>query len=64
MFQAKFTKKLMVAGITLAASLAAAPSFAEGSFITIGTGGVTGVYLDDPLIPDEDIEIRWKFGEL
>ena len=44
MIQLKFTKKMMVAGITLAASLAAAPSFAEGSFITIGTGGVTGVY--------------------
>ena len=45
MIKTKFTKKLMVAGITLAASLAAAPSFAaEGSFITIGTGGVTGVY--------------------
>ncbi len=40
----KFTKKLMVAGVTLAASIAAAPTFAAGSFITIGTGGVTGVY--------------------
>ncbi len=40
----KFTTKLMVASVTLAASMVAAPSFAEGSFITIGTGGVTGVY--------------------
>ncbi len=44
MIQLKFPKTLMVAGVTLAASLVAAPSFAEGSFITIGTGGVTGVY--------------------
>ncbi len=44
MIQKKFTKKLLVAGLTLAAYLASAPSFAEGSFITIGTGGVTGVY--------------------
>ena len=44
MIKAKFTKKLMVAGITLAASMTAAPVLAAGSFITIGTGGVTGVY--------------------
>lgn len=42
--ETKFSTKLMVAGITLATSLVTAPSFAEGSFITIGTGGVTGVY--------------------
>jgi len=24
----------------------------------------TGVYIDEPLVADEDIEIRWKFGEL
>jgi TRAP transporter TAXI family solute receptor len=43
--QDKLTKKLMIAGITLATSMAVSPSFAaEGSFITIGTGSVTGVY--------------------
>jgi TRAP transporter TAXI family solute receptor len=44
MIKTKFTKKLMVAGITLAASMTAAPVMAAGTFITIGTGGVTGVY--------------------
>ncbi len=44
MTKTKFTRKLMVAGITLAASITAAPAMAAGSFITIGTGGVTGVY--------------------
>lgn len=49
------------------------PSYHEGSkpstmlcrVSIYGSGfcGVTGVYVDDPLIPDEDIEIRWKFGE-
>ena len=34
MIQTKFTKKLMVAGITLAASLAAAPSFAAHSLLS------------------------------
>jgi len=29
-----------------------------------GVCGVTGVYTDDPLIANDDIEIRWKFGEI
>lgn len=29
-----------------------------------GVCGGTGVYSDDPLIANDDIEIRWKFGEL
>ncbi len=40
----KFTTKMMVAGVALAASMVSAPVLAAGSFITIGTGGVTGVY--------------------
>jgi uncharacterized protein len=32
------------AGIALAASMAGAPAFAQQKFITVGTGGVTGVY--------------------
>jgi hypothetical protein len=29
-----------------------------------GVCGGTGVYIDDPLIANDDVEIRWKFGEL
>ena len=29
-----------------------------------GVVGVTGVYLDNPIIATDDIEILWKFGEL
>ena len=40
----KSSHKLMIAGMTLATTLAAAPAVSANSFITIGTGGVTGVY--------------------
>ena len=29
-----------------------------------GTVGGTGVYTDDPLVANDDVEIRWKLGEL
>lgn len=29
-----------------------------------GYCGVTGVYADDPITANDDIELRWKFGEL
>ena len=29
-----------------------------------GVCGTTGVYIDSPLIATDDIEIRWKFGEI
>jgi len=29
-----------------------------------GVCGVTGVYRDEPLIANDDVEIRWKFGEI
>jgi hypothetical protein len=38
------TIKLIAAGLTLASAMAAAPAVSANSFITIGTGGVTGVY--------------------
>jgi TRAP transporter TAXI family solute receptor len=40
----KFATKLLVAGMTLASAMAVAPAVQANSFITIGTGGVTGVY--------------------
>lgn len=40
----KFTTKMIAAGVTLAATMAVAPAVQANSFITIGTGGVTGVY--------------------
>ena len=40
----KFQTKLFVAGLTLASTIAIAPAVQANSFITIGTGGVTGVY--------------------
>jgi len=42
--QKKMSKKMLVAGVALATSLLAAPTAFANSFITIGTGGVTGVY--------------------
>ena len=39
-----FSKKILVESTALAASLIAAPTAFANSFITIGTGGVTGVY--------------------
>jgi hypothetical protein len=36
--------KLIAAGLTVASALAVAPAVSANSFITIGTGGVTGVY--------------------
>ncbi len=44
MIQTTFSKKMLVASTALAASLIAAPTAFANSFITIGTGGVTGVY--------------------
>jgi len=38
------TIKIIAAGLTLASAMAAAPAVSANSFITIGTGGVTGVY--------------------
>ena len=29
-----------------------------------GLCGITGVYTDDPLVATDDVEIRWKFGEI
>ena len=29
-----------------------------------GVCGVTGVYTDEPLVADDDVEIRWKVGEI
>ena len=40
----KFPTKLFVAGMTMASCLAFTPAVQANSFITIGTGGVTGVY--------------------
>ncbi len=40
----KLSIKLIAAGLTLASSLAVTPAVSANSFITIGTGGVTGVY--------------------
>ena len=40
----KSLQKLTIAGLTVAATMAATPLLAANSFITIGTGGVTGVY--------------------
>jgi len=42
--QSKLSKKMLVAGIALASTMIAAPAALASSFITIGTGGVTGVY--------------------
>ena len=42
--QVRLLKPLTLAGAALAAALLAAPATAANSFITIGTGGVTGVY--------------------
>jgi hypothetical protein len=36
--------KMLAAGLTLASTMVAAPAVSANSFITIGTGGVTGVY--------------------
>lgn len=41
---AKFVLKALAAGAVFAGSLASAPAFAQQKFVTIGTGGVTGVY--------------------
>ena len=41
----RFSGKLIAAGVALSTSLAAVPAIAaEGTFITFGTFGVTGVY--------------------
>ena len=40
----KFVLKALAAGAVFAGSLASAPAFAQQKFVTIGTGGVTGVY--------------------
>ncbi len=40
----KLRSRLLVTGLTLAATIAIAPAVQASSFITIGTGGVTGVY--------------------
>ena len=40
----KLRSRLLVTGLTLAATIAVAPAVQASSFITIGTGGVTGVY--------------------
>ncbi|HRM00075.1 MAG TPA: TAXI family TRAP transporter solute-binding subunit [Acidovorax sp.] len=40
----KFVLKALAATATLAAAVASAPAVAQQKFVTIGTGGVTGVY--------------------
>ena len=40
----KFVFHALAAAAALSATLAAAPAFAQQKFVTIGTGGVTGVY--------------------
>ena len=40
----KLKSRLIISGLTLAATIAIAPAVQANSFITIGTGGVTGVY--------------------
>jgi TRAP transporter TAXI family solute receptor len=40
----KFVFQTLAAATALAGALAAAPAFAQQKFVTIGTGGVTGVY--------------------
>ena len=40
----KFVLKALAAAATLAAAVASAPAVAQQKFVTIGTGGVTGVY--------------------
>ena len=40
----KFALSALSAGVALAASLLSAPAAAQQKFVTIGTGGVTGVY--------------------
>ena len=39
----KFVLKALAATATLAAAVASAPAVAQQKFVTIGTGGVTGV---------------------
>ena len=41
---AKFLIKAVAAATLMAGSLASVPAVAQQKFITIGTGGVTGVY--------------------
>jgi uncharacterized protein len=40
----KFVLKALAAAVAFSGALASAPAFAQQKFITIGTGGVTGVY--------------------
>ena len=40
----KFVLKALATTAALAAAMASAPAVAQQKFVTIGTGGVTGVY--------------------